>query len=457
MNTWTRISAEDAKSHPLYGVRGWLSGFAFVLAGGFFQIFNPILSQAFKEVGPINLMAHDIPIIRFLKAALVIYAVAVIVIYWMLFSKHQSFRPVSSYILLSIWPAEALVGILDPSPAVVNAIGLSFFQHAFNCAIWVTYLQRSKRVRVTFEHSVKAGQDNVVATSDLPSDPKTRETLTNTPTIDTTHKKTDQDLDDPKHAITRDPVQNRQSNDDSPRTRVQATPPGESKAMSFPQPTANPISPVSIPAEPSQNTTSVHEDRLYEQIAQELETNTVDKGLWTKAYAQAGGDDQQTRVLYIKARFARLFAIEDARLDPIRRERQESARLAHVHSIRSNLQSRMEKIETAGDSIELKNLAAERDGNDFLYNCRQGEWFLGKIKRIFEANPFVLEQTTADEGYTGLHLAVRSKAKKMTEYLVAQGANIKALDSQGKTPLDIARETNQPEVVELLERFRAEG
>jgi len=130
--------------------------------------------------------------------------------------------------------------------------------------------------------------------------------------IDTTHKKTDQGLNDPKPAITPEPVWDRQFNDDSPRTRVQATPPGLSKTMSFPEPTANSISPVSIPTEPSQNITSVHEDRLYEQIAQELGANTVDKAIWTKAYAQAGGDDKQTRVLYIKARFARLLAIEDA-------------------------------------------------------------------------------------------------------------------------------------------------
>jgi hypothetical protein len=141
--------------------------------------------------------------------------------------------------------------------------------------------------------------------------------------IDTTHKKTDQSLDDPKPAITRDPVWNRQFNDDSPGTHVQATPPGVSKAMSSSQPTANPIAPISIPAEPSQNIIEAHDDRLYEQIAQELEANTVDKGLWTKAYSQAEGDDKQTRVLYIKARFARLLAMENAQRDATRRKQEQ--------------------------------------------------------------------------------------------------------------------------------------
>ena len=59
------------------------------------------------------------------------------------------------------------------------------------------------------------------------------------------------------------------------------------------------------------------EDLLYAQIAQELDTNTVDKGLWTKIYAQAGGDDRQTRVCYIQARFTRLLAMEKSQRDAI--------------------------------------------------------------------------------------------------------------------------------------------
>lgn len=62
----------------------------------------------------------------------------------------------------------------------------------------------------------------------------------------------------------------------------------------------------------AQGKTDMLEERGYAQIAQELDTNMVDKALWTKAYAQAGGDEKQTRVFYIKARFARLRDIKDA-------------------------------------------------------------------------------------------------------------------------------------------------
>lgn len=95
---------------------------------------------------------------------------------------------------------------------------------------------------------------------------------------------------------------------------------GVSKAMAATQPT-KPLAPISISVEPSRLPTETLETRLYEQIAQELETGTFDKGLWTKAYAQAEGDDKQTRVLYIKIRYARLLAMENDRQESVRQEK----------------------------------------------------------------------------------------------------------------------------------------
>ena len=106
--------------------------------------------------------------------------------------------------------------------------------------------------------------------------------------------------------------------DDSAETRIKANLSDESKTMPPTQPTINPIVAPATEPKPSQSSLQELEDRCYAQIAQELETNTVDKGVWTKAYAQAGGDDKQTRALYIKTRFDRLIAMEDARLETIR-------------------------------------------------------------------------------------------------------------------------------------------
>lgn len=235
---WTQVTADEAKKHSLYGIRGWLTFFAFSLLIGFAQILVPVNEVVIKTGISLGTLW-----------TLWINGLFVVAIYGLLFSKHPSFRPVSIYFLLGRWPAEALLAFVYPFPHSGNALASDFIPWAVSCAIWVTYLQRSKRVRVTFEHSVKVGQDNVAGSSQLGS---------------------------------------------------------ASSLLSPPAP--NPIPPVLIPDESSQKTTEAHEELLYAQIAQELDTNTVDKGLWTKMYVQAGGDDQQTRVLYIQARFARLVA-----------------------------------------------------------------------------------------------------------------------------------------------------
>ena len=64
------------------------------------------------------------------------------------------------------------------------------------------------------------------------------------------------------------------------------------------------------------------EDWAYEQVGKELDSNNPDKGAWTKAFAETGGDDKQTRVLYIKARVEKLIAMEQVRLEEARRVRE---------------------------------------------------------------------------------------------------------------------------------------
>ena len=45
---------------------------------------------------------------------------------------------------------------------------------------------------------------------------------------------------------------------------------------------------------------------VYEQISNELETNEIDKGLWTQAEAESGGDENKIRSNYIKLRYKKL-------------------------------------------------------------------------------------------------------------------------------------------------------
>ena len=45
-------------------------------------------------------------------------------------------------------------------------------------------------------------------------------------------------------------------------------------------------------------------DKFYEDVARELQDKPMASGLWTKAFAEMGGDDAKARALYIKYRVA---------------------------------------------------------------------------------------------------------------------------------------------------------
>lgn len=94
---------------------------------------------------------------------------------------------------------------------------------------------------------------------------------------------------------------------------------------------------------------AIDEDRIYEEIARELETGTVEKGLWTRLFAECGGDENQTKVLYIKQRAERL--ISAARM-----------RLAEIAQAQAAEAERLERLRIGKDK-ENKFLAAVWEGN----------------------------------------------------------------------------------------------
>ncbi len=117
----------------------------------------------------------------------------------------------------------------------------------------------------------------------------------------------------------------------TPTLSAGGTDPDPFERMSNPEPgtprpsISRPTADMTNAATPITSTASqqlvVDEDRIYALIATELETNAQEKGLWTRLFAQCGGDEKQTKVLYIKQRAERLIAAESLRLEHVARER----------------------------------------------------------------------------------------------------------------------------------------
>lgn len=57
----------------------------------------------------------------------------------------------------------------------------------------------------------------------------------------------------------------------------------------------------------------VIEEKLYEQVAEEMSIGHIRKGLWTKAFSKAGGSEDVAKSIYIKLRVQSL--IDEARIN----------------------------------------------------------------------------------------------------------------------------------------------
>ena len=262
---WKRVSLAEAKRHPLYGVNNWLAVFAVgVLLGGLREL-GSLNGEAHKAGLTITeLLAIDHPAISFAKLSLWLNAGIVSVIYWALLSKNSSFRLIASSLLLASWPMGALIGVAYPFDGLGSALALSLFPWAISCGVWVTYLNRSKRVRVTFENDIL-----VESTESLMV--PTREALPN-----------------------------------SARAEPQSTcVPLGPRAGVFPEPIAVP--------EASQGATTVAattaadpDEALWAAALQEVEGSSRRQGLWARAYASSNGNEAAAKAAYLRDRVPQL-------------------------------------------------------------------------------------------------------------------------------------------------------
>lgn len=79
-----------------------------------------------------------------------------------------------------------------------------------------------------------------------------------------------------------------------------------------------------------QQQTALDDERIYAIIGKELETGATDKGLWIRLFAECGGDEKQTKVLYIKQRAEQLISAERVRLEQVAQERAAETRTAEL-------------------------------------------------------------------------------------------------------------------------------
>ena len=98
----------------------------------------------------------------------------------------------------------------------------------------------------------------------------------------------------------------------------------------------------------------VNQEYIYENIANEIESGNVEKGLWTRLFAECDGDENATKVHYIKQRSTALIAEEQSRLE---RKAKERAKIEVAH---------LEELRVKTDIADPRLIAAVRNGSWFV-------------------------------------------------------------------------------------------
>jgi Protein of unknown function (DUF2569) len=312
------ISHDTARAHPLYGVKGWLIVFGIVTVLGF--LFNwgkfqfKYIEIGFKGTLFDLLWLEGMGAHRFLffiDLALLLFVL------FLMFTKHRKFRliviaiavlgnPLSLLIALS-----GLLGKPDGSEVVKQ---LLFW--VISMAIWVSYFNRSKRVRVTYENMVLNDGSYT-----------TKEADKSTPMVNTTPF---------IHPVT-------------------ASTPSKVAAQNTPdqQATQKTTRTMSTPA------SSSAED-IWALALAEFESDKRRAGIWAQAYAEADGNEGVAKARYIKTRAAELTAEKEFQAAQLQAELEKQALLAELAQL-----SATEKEK------QLAALAREQDPKGECPNCKK--------------------------------------------------------------------------------------
>ena len=249
---WVPVPKYVAKQHKLYGVWGWLLAFVIGTVIGWFLNFGQMADVAGKAgltLGEFLSMEH--PVASYFKGLIWLVSAHTAIVVVMAAMKARNFRTVVFWLLVGMGPAIWILALANEGINAGEVIIGTIFAWLLTCAVWGTYLQRSRRVRVTFEHMVRATE---VPESGEPQ-----------------------------------PRQEPEVNF-APEPQVAAVP---QKNITAAVPSAHVPSVVSGPSS---------NEAAWAQALEEFEGNDRRRGLWAKSFAEANGDETRAKVLYLKAR-----------------------------------------------------------------------------------------------------------------------------------------------------------
>jgi hypothetical protein len=135
----------------------------------------------------------------------------------------------------------------------------------------------------------------------------------------------------------------------------------------------------------------IDDEPFYEEVAREFESDSMKPGLWTKAFAEADGDKEKSKVVYIRLRVAQLLAAKEAELKELQRLEDER--------IRAEEEARLQAAKLEAAKLKMKEKEAE------LEKRRQ----LEEQKRLQEQKQRSEEEAEKDPAQFRKNAALRLK------------------------------------------------
>ena len=239
-----------------------------------------------------------------------------------------------------------------------------------------------------------------------------------------------------------------------PAGNTAVTPPQSTRSMQPVEPAkaTTPQAPTKADIDPSQFV--IDEEAIYEQIANEVDSGNVRKGLWTKLWAEADGDDAKVKLAYIRIRVAQIASDLQEQRSRTKAE-QEAKELADAKfafemklgTVKEQLANLVKLPFKEIDNAKMKVL---RDGTQsaFWAAIRYGDIF--HVRDLVEQNPIHVLFVDVD-GNTPLRIAVQIGNVEVARYLLACGIDPDKKNAYGVSARDQLAKNGTSEMVELFE------
>ncbi len=156
---WVQVSLKQAEQHRLYGIKGWLLVFLVASLLGFVLFLSQTVSGvAGAKLNWETLSRANPNAANFLLFSGIINLAVVLAIFTLAFEKHKAFRLVSIFLLAGGFPVQYILSLVFPFTGAGAALGQDAIGWLLASAIWISYLQLSRRVRVTFENTIRSDE-----------------------------------------------------------------------------------------------------------------------------------------------------------------------------------------------------------------------------------------------------------------------------------------------------------